>query len=657
MANPFQLGNVCEDPERCDAIEAKGADFSETVCPQCSVYTQCQQRGFLSQPASINRARTQIFALPELYYDPQYAEVAEAYLKEMDETERLCVIDRTDAYKLFPECNLSVSTLEEWIVNWQGSALGNFATALLHAVKTNDRPTVDTVKRIRSVVQSFSWQEERLIKQMCMVNVPGKVIEHEYVDPDTGKKLAHYKIVFDGGATAYIPLDNKATKQLDEKGLPNFQPNSYASNENTHFEMSLKKAIELRIYSIETVGDIEKLPMVYSKTHWTFWHQITSFFEHYRRNADAPIRWDDNTLMFWIPPVLHPNVKRLMLRSGNLSELHLRRAFPDEKIEVHRSQMTGWLKGNKVFQLRTGIFPRKTIIDYDFNLDINILSDFGQSIFTSIRNAILEDAKTKHVVVTYKAVATMLVDIAKKRNVTFISHNDTSDQATEALEDSDVVWIVGLPRMKEEMIWRQAQILFGNDTEPLFYDENENSGLYRDERVQSVNEQNAIPIITNIIQRVKLNSIPSKRVVLMCGLALPQITDRPETYLFDWEDYLIAGSLDKLPEVIAHRQKFEDERDTLTGHSDRSQVERIFGCSSRQANRILRKLRGGAPLRVPFREQILTLLQDGERRTAEFIECIEGHPKAVKNELRRLVDSGEIVKVRWGHYDLPSSNV
>ncbi len=657
MANPFQLGNVCEDPERCDAIEAKGADFSETVCPQCTVYTQCQQRGFLSQPASINRARTQIFALPELYYDPQYAEVAEAYLKEMDETERLCVIDRTDAYKLFPECTLPVSTLEEWILNWQGSALGNFATALLHAIKTKDKPPVDTVKRIRAVVQSFGWQEERLINQMCMVNVPGKVVEQEYVDPDTGEQLSQYNIIFDGGATAYIPLDNNAMKQLDKKGLPHFQPTSYASNENMHFEMSIKRAIELGVYPIDTVSEIEKLPTVYSKTHWTFWHQITSFFDHYKRDADAPIRWDDATLTFWVPPVLHPNVKRLMLRAGNLSERHLRRAFPDEKIEVHRSKMTGWLKGNKVYQLRTGIFPRKTIIDYDFNLDINVLSDLGQRIFTGIRNEISEDTRTKHVVVTYKAVATMLVDLAKRRNVMFISHNDTSDQANAALEEADVVWIVGLPKMKEEMIWRQAQILFGNDTEPLFYDENENSGLYQDDRVQSVNLQNAIPILTNIIQRTKLNNIPSKRVVLMCGLALPQITDRPQTHLFDWEDYMIAGSLDKLPEVIAHRQKFEAERDKLTGYSDRKQVEYIFGCSSRQANRILRKLRGGAPLRVPFREQILTLLEDGERRTSEFVESIEGHPKAVKNELRRLVDNGEIVKVRWGHYDLPSSNV
>lgn len=67
MTNPFQLGNVCEDPERCVALEEKGGDARESICPQCPVYTDCQQRGFLAQPTSLNRAKTQILALPELF--------------------------------------------------------------------------------------------------------------------------------------------------------------------------------------------------------------------------------------------------------------------------------------------------------------------------------------------------------------------------------------------------------------------------------------------------------------------------------------------------------------------------------------------------------------------------------------------------------------
>ena len=111
--------------------------------------------------------------------------------------------------------------------------------------------------------------------------------------------------------------------------------------------------------------------------------------------------------------------------------------------------------------------------------------------------------------------------------------------------------------------------------------------------------------------------------------------------------------MDRLPEVIETRQRFEAERERLTAESSREEVERILGCSARQANRVLQKLRGGAPLRVPLRKQILSALADGEKKTVELVAAVEGYPTAVKNELRRLVDTGEIVRVRRGVYALP----
>ena len=62
----------------------------------------------------------------------------------------------------------------------------------------------------------------------------------------------------------------------------------------------------------------------------------------------------------------------------------------------------------------------------------------------------------------------------------------------------------------------------------------------------------------------------------------------------------------------------------------REEVEQVLGCSSRQANRVLQRLRGGKPLRVPLREQILSILaSDGEKKASEFVDAIDGHPRAV----------------------------
>ena len=85
-------------------------------------------------------------------------------------------------------------------------------------------------------------------------------------------------------------------------------------------------------------------------------------------------------------------------------------------------------------------------------------------------------------------------------------------------------------------------------------------------------------------------------------------------------------------------------------------MERILGCSARQAYRVLHRLRGGNIPRVLFREQIFSLLANGEKRASELVDAIDGHPTSVRNELARLLDAGEIVKVRWGVYALPPSS-
>ena len=91
----------------------------------------------------------------------------------------------------------------------------------------------------------------------------------------------------------------------------------------------------------------------------------------------------------------------------------------------------------------------------------------------------------------------------------------------------------------------------------------------------------------------------------------------------------------------------------ITAETSRTEVERILGCSTAHANRLLNKLRGGNIPRVPFREQILSLLANGEKKASELAAAIEGNPKSIDNELRRLVDNGEIVRVRRGMYALP----
>ena len=376
-----------------------------------------------------------------------------------------------------------------------------------------------------------------------------------------------------------------------------------------------------------------------SDPHWTFWHQLTHFFQHYQRDADAPMVSDDGMLRFWVPSMLDE-------------------AFPDSVIDVNRTEPSPWLTGNRVFQIRTGIYSVHELLNYENSWDDLGPSKIGQRFLDGIGAEIERDPSVSHAIISNQRLANQLGDVAGKANVHCLEHikNSTNVEAVGVeLEQADVMWIVGVPYAPPHLAWQQAQILFGDDAESLCYDLEINPYHHKDERIQRLCEQNIVGILTQIIRHAGLDRSSNKTLVLLTGMRLSDITDRPETLLFDWEDFEIAGSLDKLSETIATRQHFETERVNLTAASGREKVEHVLGISSSQANRVLMKLRGGKLRQTSLQDQILTFLSDGEKKTAELVTAVAGHPNAIKNELKRLVASGDIVKVRRSVYTLPLS--
>ena len=654
IATPFQHGNVCEDPERCDALEAKGGNPSESICPQCPVYMACQERGYLSQPSALRHAKAQILTNPQLLFNPQHTELAEQVLGQVDGTEdRICLINNFQVDELFFRCRLSRKILEEWSVNWKGHALGNFAKVLLNALEVSGKPHSDAVKRVRATMQAFEWQEKEIVSQMCQVNIQGKVVAGGFIDAETGQELARFTIEFEGEASAYIPLDDNALDILMSRRIPSFPLNAFTPNEDTEIPMPMAQAIQLGILDIETLESIEAFPTIYPNPNWTFWHQMKHLFAYYTQDADVPIRWNHKALRFWVPPMLHPSVKQLMLISPTLSERHLRRTFPDDEVEVHRIEPTPWLPDNQVFQIRTGLYPREEILDYSNDWGVTDIAKIGQRFLAGIRAEVERDSSIKHAIFSNRISGRKLANLLEKSSTFSIIGPARMAGIDPIIEAADVIWIVGTPPRDQGLVWQRAQNLFGNDENPLCYDQEVKPFHYKDERVQSVFEADVVNLLTGIVEPAQLSRLAGKKVVLITSMPLPGITDRPETLLFDWEDFEIAGGLDKLAETIATREHYEIEKANLTGESGRDKVQQILGCSGVHANRILRDLRGGNLRPATFREQILSLLADGEKKSAEVVAAIDGNPKAINHELVRLAKTGEIAKVRWGVYALP----
>ena len=648
----FERGNVCEDPERFLALSEKGVNATEVLCPQCPVYTICQERGYLSQPTVLQRAKIQVFGSHQKFLDPQEFTGSEEILEPVDGKERLCVVSVRTTDELFLGCSISTERLEEWRVNWHASPLGSFAQALLNTLEIESEPDNIVTKRIRTVMQAFQQHEEEIISQMCQVNVKGKVVAQGITDEETETELARFTIAFEGGVSAHIPLNNNAADRLMAMELPVFRLNSFELDKNMRIPMPIEEAIRFGILDMETIEKIQDFPSSYLNQDWTLWHQLKRFFAHYTRDADAPMICYDKNLRFWVPPAPHPSVQRLLFLSATLTEGDLHRAFPDKDIEVTHIKPTPWVAGNQVFQIRTGVHTRMTLLDYDSTWDVVGLSKIGERFFLGICAEIDRDPSVTHAIITHNQIINQLREVVEKKNVCLLTEFKELYNLESAFEAAEIVWIVGTPPWEPGVMWRRAQIAFGNDEEPLSYEAETEFHHYKDERIQRIYIQAVTDEITNTLGRVGLNRRGGKKVVLVNSLEIPDITDRPKTLLFDWEDFEVAGSLDKLAETIAIREQFETELANLTAESPRIEVERILGCSSQQANRMLNKLRGGNIRRVTFREQILSFLAGGEKKRAEIIAAIDGHPEAIHKELTRLTKNGEIQKVRWGVYAL-----
>ena len=170
----------------------------------------------LSQFTTLKNIDAQILENPTLYLNPEYSEVTEEILKSIDNTERLCIIDEMSPHSLFLYCRVAKETLVDWRVNWQRSALGNFANALLHALEIKNVLNDNAVGRIRAVMHAFTDQEKMIVQQMGQVNMQGKVVARELVDDETDRLLARLCIEFEGGIHA-ISLDSNLRTNSRQK--------------------------------------------------------------------------------------------------------------------------------------------------------------------------------------------------------------------------------------------------------------------------------------------------------------------------------------------------------------------------------------------------------------------------------------------------------
>ena len=599
LKHPFEHGNMCIDSYRCNRLSYMGGNPDEIICPKCPVYEECQDQGYLSQFQSIKDAAVMVCGTPhQLLMNPQYANPIGDVLGK---TDRIYVVNYIYASDLFVENQLSVKQLKEWIKYWECSVLGDLAHALLNAIRIYKQDLTDNiVKRVRAVVKAFEGAEETLIEQMCQVNV---AVE-------------------------------------DADGC---------------IGMSMKDAVAFGILNIDTVKNIEKIQPTLFNPNWTYFHQLKHFFEHYKRDADAPMRYEKNQLRYWIPPVLHPRIKKLVILSPSLCEAHLRKAFLNEKVETYNLGTKETLAGNRVYQLRSEGHSPHSLLNYDLDWNTLGLSSIGTRFAIGVHREVKRAADTQHTLIWYDNMDKILKETLKNRNTKSMYFGKNIPEKAEFLrsqfEGAGVIWVLGTPYCPPKLIWKYAKILFGDEAEPLDYSVSMNPYVFKDERLQKISDQYARHALIGMLTYSGLKD-SCKTIVLNTALRVPGITDALKTTLFDWADFEIAGGLDKLPETIARREAFEAEAAKIDGTWLPYPMMQVLGIDRNEANRILREEHGRKGS-VTIREEILALIKAGKTKLQDIVDAIpDRHLSAVQNEVEQMQNEGVIVRSVWGTYRL-----
>ena len=645
-------GLMCIQPDKFDTLRSRGLQPQAVLCTTCPVLERCKQRGYRSQPPKARASDYLVSAQDGLLFDRAVTGFTKRIV--LDRKRAVTgIVDEVRAHELYSENLLSKAELQQMTETWAGTHAGEFATEMIGALEVGTQPDFE---KIREIITSLRESEQRtVIDAFTKIRLIGQA------SFDERDKIIKDDVILASGAfrsgehTIAISTSKENQERLESEGIPSVYRKEINANA---LLLSYPSALNLGIYEIPLEADDidpENYPKLHANPQWTPLQQLQRLFDHYPRTEDTPIEYTGDAIRFYLPPEIHASIDKIIMMSATAEvKIIASKVFPDRYIEIIDAEPAKWEQGNQIFQIKSGKYPRASVLDKEGNLNAT-----GTKLMDAALSEIERTPQKQHAIITYKRIAEHYAP--DYPNVTF-AHYGAAEGENERFIDCDVFWILFDPRIPPHEVKRRAQMIFGRDRIPLNYEYDKEAGVYKDEQVQNIAESYAIAELIQAIGRPRLVRRSGVQVVIMTGREIPGISGRAETQLFDLNDWKDAGILDNLSATVQNRQDAADKAEKLlqNGMSLRGTAKEA-NLRYRQVLRISQRLSdpAAAAKRVSFskrctdqtfRNQILEWLASGEKTTKEITQAIEGKRTAIMDELKRLVDKGEIQKPRRGIY-------
>ena len=548
----FERGEIlCIKPHLCKASQARGIPAPVAICSTCEVKEQCGRDGYLSQTAVAQNSQVLCISHPNLFIDP----ASKGFFQELSKgqpTDRICVIDEAKVHKLFIKCALPKIVLQQWVKNWRGKELGIFAETVLDMLEIKTRAPYE----IAELVNAFDPTDlDRLSRQASRYRVGYEKIDRGYTEIGETKPIAEHLARFDNGASAYVAVDFDAYERFEELGISALQPMEIKAK--GHLTLTPSQAFRFGVFTPESEDAIKALPRLWEQSDWTPFQQLKIFAERYQRQADAPIWYQDDILNWVIPPIVHSRSKRVICMSATLQREGFDRAFdsiPAEKRAFIETQPTLWVAGATAYQVRSGAYPRTSILDYDDQWNPVGISKTGNRFIGLIESEIERDRQTKHVIITFKRLAEFCGEALKAKHANLTVLTFSKMEGLDFKENGLIFWILGCPEIDIDVLKQHAQIVYGNDTEPLNYERDPDTREYVDKRVQLCWQAEVVGLMQQAIGRARLNRLANTAIVFS-NILIPDFTGRAIGFVP--EDLEVADGLSHLTETSQKRVKAE----------------------------------------------------------------------------------------------------
>ena len=568
----YQGAVICVDPLKCEVSQKKGIPAPIGVCMDCPVQDECAKNAYLSQMPAAQSTHVLCIAMPKLFIDPSFSgfftqltnppkkdvlpDIADTKTKQKTkQKDRLHVIDEAKAHDMFIDYSLDKERLQQWVRDWSGHKLGMFAEMAIQILEVKAK-TLDPYD-LAVLVNDYDDDDiAEMARQAAHFRVRYIRSAESKADPETDKPLANHAMQFDNGRIVFIAVDFDAYERLIELGISAMQPAEIEPF--GYFMLTASQAFRFGIYSNKTVDDFAEIPRLYESERWTCFQQLKAFAERYKRKSDAPIWYHNGDLHWVIPPVLHDRVKHLVCMSATLQKTGLERAYNSEKVMFIETPPAKWVDGYRAFQVRSGAYPRRSLLEYtpDYKTVIGI-GKTGARFIDLIETEIKRDRKVKHVIITVDAIVKMMrSDLLKKHPNLLNVHSFHTMEGLDYTDTGIVFWVLGCPNVKNNVIDDRAKVIYGDDEIPLNYEYDKETGTYLDERLQACWEGEVSALMTQAVGRARLNRLRNT-VIVFSNVLIPDFTGRAVGFVP--EDLEVASGLDNLKDVANQRTEAENK--------------------------------------------------------------------------------------------------